>query len=276
MALLHRSRADGRDAFSKIAAFRAGEPSPSVPNPSGLSAISRFLVSNGYVPDSGSFRSSAAQDDDEDSKSDRVSSPPTPDLIMDDGTSEFSFNSAPTARPVTHLDEREGSAPYVFPQEGANRERSAPAYPGHRSLDKDSEATAGSQQRRTSVVGIDHGDEIAALRLEVAQLHKTFLEATGSQGLRKDGGVKEEPQDDVPPLDMMTDEGIRVASLEERLAQVEERMDKMHHTMLPNLMARVGRLEQVTEDLAAQAGEAAKVKEVFRGLKEAFVAVGDI
>lgn len=265
-----------------MAAFRAGgEPSPSVPNPSGLSAISRSLVSNGYVPDSGSSRSSAAEDDDEDSKSDRVPSPPTPDLIMDDGTSEFSFNSAaPTACPVTDLDEREGSAPYVFPQEGANRERSAPAYPGHRSSDKDSEAMAGSQQRRTSSVEQgEHGDEIAALRLEVAQLHKTFLEATGSQGLRKDEGVKEEPQD--APLDMTTDERIRVARLEKRLAQVEGRMDKMHHTMVPNLRARVGRLEQVTEDLASRAGEgcageAAKVKEVFRGLKEAFVAVGDI
>lgn len=303
--VLHCSRSRGQDTLSKMAAFRAGEyqlragtrgPSTNVP-------ISRFLVNNGYIPESASR--SAIQDD-EDSKSDDVTSS-TPDFIG--VSSGFSFNSAPTAL-MTNMDEPGSYSSHLVSPDIVNRGMSAPAQSSSGNSDISSAIISGSQQRSKSVLNCqssalgvvfdtqqpigpetskkissgqnmlasveedDHSSEVVALRFEVAQLHNMFQDVIRPHGFRNDD-VDAQPQH--VPLDMV-DSRIKVASLEKRLAQVEGIMHAMHYASFPDISGRLDKLEEALEDLKCKAGdncvaEVGMMKEVFRGLKESLVRV---
>lgn len=301
----HCSRSRGQDTLSKMAAFKAGEyhlragsrgPSTNVP-------ISRFLVNNGYIPESASR--SAIQDD-EDSHSDDVT-PSTPDFIA--ASSGYSFPSAPTA-PMTNMDEPGSYSSYLVSPDVVNRGMSAPPQPSSGNSDISSAVISRSQQRPKSVLDIqssalgvvfdnpqpidpetstkissdqnmlasveedNHRSEVAALRFEVAQLNSMFQDVIRSHGIRNND-VDAQPQH--IPLDM-EDNRIKVTGLEKRLAQVEGVMYAMHHMTFPNILSRLGKLEEAMEDVKFKAGdncaaEVGKMREVFRGLRESLVRV---
>lgn len=122
-----------------------------------------------------------------------------------------------------------------------------------------------------------HSDEVAILRLEVAQLRNMFQHAMTSHNTCNMGD--QQKSQDVH-FDMADDRS-KMTNLKKRLVQMEEMMYTMQYTSLPDTMKRIEELERAVNGMKAGAGEGseeeiAKMKEVFGGFKESLNRMGDL